>query len=67
MQRKEKHSTSVQQIIKHNTGNGLKISKSHPIVLGGDFNASLHREPPNNIDKMPRDFCAEAGLTTPCN
>jgi hypothetical protein len=39
----------------------------HTIVLGGDFNASLHREPPNNIDKMLRDCCSEAGLTTPDN
>ena len=44
-----------------------KYSKSHTIVLGGDFNASLHREPPNNIDKMLRDCCSEAGLTTPDN
>ena len=44
-----------------------KYSKSHTIVLGGDFNASLHREPPNNIDKMLRNCCSEAGLTTPDN
>ena len=44
-----------------------KYSKSHTIILGGDFNASLHREPPNNIDKMLRDWCSEAGLTTPDN
>jgi endonuclease/exonuclease/phosphatase (EEP) superfamily protein YafD len=44
-----------------------KYSKSHTIVLGGDFNASLHREPPNNIDKMPRACCSEAGLITPDN
>ena len=35
--------------------------------MGGDFNASLHREPPNNIGKMLRDCCSEAGLTTPSN
>jgi hypothetical protein len=44
-----------------------KYSKSHTIILGGDFNASLHREPPNNIDKMLRDCCSEADLTTPGN
>jgi hypothetical protein len=44
-----------------------KYSKSHTIILGEDFNASLHREPPNNIDKMLRDCCSEADLTTPGN
>ena len=27
------------------------------ILIGGDFNASLHRDPPNVFDKLLREFC----------
>ena len=44
-----------------------KYRHSHQIILGGDLNASLHREPPNNSDKALQTFIQEVELTTPDN
>ena len=32
------------------------------VILAGDFNASLHRSPPNSHDRLLKDFCRENQL-----
>ena len=43
----------------------MKYMDTHTIILGGDMNGSLHRQPENDHDKLLKDFLSEMKLTTP--
>ena len=44
-----------------------KYGQTHKIILGGDFNASLHRTPPLGRDRVLQTFLAEHNLYLPDN
>ena len=45
----------------------LKYQPTHTIVIGGDLNASLHRDPPNILDNNLKNFVTEMEIILPEN
>ena len=61
------HNTISEEQLEHYGGTSVTVEHIRGHLWQIFHKVNQVREPPNNINKILRDFCSEAGLTTPGN